>query len=99
MSALGQRDAGGTFTALPSHEGAACAVLWGGVRFWIEYWRYLFAAYFFVRGRTIGMQLKMSTRTLNGAMIVDCSGRLVFGEESASLRETVKKVLGQSPKV
>ncbi len=45
------------------------------------------------------MQLKMSTRTLNGAMIVDCSGRLVFGEESASLRETVKKVLGQSPKV
>lgn len=32
-------------------------------------------------------------------MIVDCSGRLVFGEESASLRETVKKVLGQSPKV
>jgi anti-sigma B factor antagonist len=32
-------------------------------------------------------------------MIVDCSGRLVFGEESASLRETVKKVLGQSSKV
>ena len=32
-------------------------------------------------------------------MIVDCSGRLVFGEESASLRETVKKVLAQSPKV
>lgn len=32
-------------------------------------------------------------------MIVDCSGRLVFGEESASLRETVKKVLAQSPKI
>ncbi len=32
-------------------------------------------------------------------MIVDCSGRLVFGEESASLRETVKKVLAESPKV
>lgn len=32
-------------------------------------------------------------------MIVDCSGRLVFGEESASLRETVKKVLGESKKV
>ena len=45
------------------------------------------------------MQLRMSTRTVGGAMIVDCSGRLVFGEESASLRETVKKVLAQSPKV
>jgi len=32
-------------------------------------------------------------------MIVDCSGRLVFGEESASLRETVKKALAQSPRV
>ena len=28
-----------------------------------------------------------------------CSGRLVFGEESASLRETVKNVLAQSKKV
>ena len=45
------------------------------------------------------MQLRMSTRTVGSAMIVDCSGRLVFGEESASLRETVKKVLAQSPKV
>jgi anti-sigma B factor antagonist len=45
------------------------------------------------------MQLRMSTRTVDGAMIVDCSGRLVFGEESASLRETVKKALAQSPKV
>ena len=32
-------------------------------------------------------------------MVVDCSGRLVFGEESASLRETVKKLILQSPKV
>ncbi len=45
------------------------------------------------------MQLKMSTRTLNGVMVVDCSGRLVFGEESASLRDMVKKLLAQSPKV
>ena len=45
------------------------------------------------------MQLRMSTRTVGDAMIVDCSGRLVFGEESASLRETVKKVLAQSPRV
>jgi len=45
------------------------------------------------------MQLRMSTRTLDGALVVDCSGRLVFGEESASLRDTVKKMLAQSPKV
>jgi anti-sigma B factor antagonist len=45
------------------------------------------------------MQLRMSTRTLHGAMVVDCSGRLVFGEESASLRDTVKKLLAESPKV
>jgi len=45
------------------------------------------------------MQLRMSTRTLDGVMIVDCSGRLVFGEESASLRETAKKLLAQSPRL
>jgi anti-sigma B factor antagonist len=32
-------------------------------------------------------------------MVVDCSGRLVFGEESAALREAVKKLVLQSPKV
>ncbi len=45
------------------------------------------------------MQLRMSTRSLEGVLVVDCSGRLVFGEESASLRDTVKKLLTESPKV
>lgn len=45
------------------------------------------------------MQFRMSTRTLDGVMIVDCSGRLVFGEESAALRDTVKGLLARSPKV
>jgi len=45
------------------------------------------------------MQLRMSTRTLDGTLVVDCSGRLVFGEESASLRDSVKKALSLSPKV
>jgi anti-sigma B factor antagonist len=45
------------------------------------------------------MQLRMSTRTLEGVLVVDCSGRLVFGEESASLRDMVKKLIDQSPKV
>jgi anti-sigma B factor antagonist len=45
------------------------------------------------------MQLRMSTRQVEGVMVVDCSGRVVFGEESASLRDTVKKLLAQSPKL
>jgi anti-sigma B factor antagonist len=45
------------------------------------------------------MQLRMSTRTLEGVMVVDCSGRIVFGEESATLRDTIKKMLTQSPRV
>ena len=45
------------------------------------------------------MQLTMSTRSLEGVLIVDCSGRLVFGEESARVRDTVKQLLAQSPKV
>jgi anti-sigma B factor antagonist len=45
------------------------------------------------------MQLRMSTRAVEGVLIVDCSGRLVFGEESANLRDMVKKLLAQSPNV
>jgi anti-sigma B factor antagonist len=45
------------------------------------------------------MQLRMSTRQVDGVLVVDCSGRVVFGEESASLRDTVKKVLAENPKV
>jgi anti-sigma B factor antagonist len=41
----------------------------------------------------------MSTRSLDGVLVVDCSGRVVFGEESASLRDTVKKLLAENPKV
>ncbi len=45
------------------------------------------------------MQLRMSTRSMQGVLVVDCSGRIVFGEESASLRDSVKKLLVQSPQV
>ena len=31
--------------------------------------------------------------------MVDCSGRLVFGEESASLRDMVKKLITQTPQI
>ncbi len=36
---------------------------------------------------------------MQGVLVVDCSGRIVFGEESASLRDSVKKLLVQSPQV
>jgi anti-sigma B factor antagonist len=39
------------------------------------------------------LQLKISTRIVDGVLIVDCAGRLVFGEESALLRDTVKKLI------
>lgn len=39
------------------------------------------------------MQLSLSTRTIDGIIVVDCAGRLVFGDESAELRETVRKLI------
>jgi anti-sigma B factor antagonist len=45
------------------------------------------------------MLLRLSNRTMDGVMVVDCSGRLIFGEESASLRDTVKKLVDQNPKI
>ncbi len=45
------------------------------------------------------MNLKMSTRLVDGITIVDCSGRIVFGEESALLRETVKQLLNQTKQI
>jgi len=41
----------------------------------------------------------MSTRTIDGILVVDCGGRIVFGEESASLRDGVKKLLSGNPKI
>ncbi len=45
------------------------------------------------------MQLKLSSRTKDGILIVDCSGRIVFGEESAHLRDTVKKLVSENNRV
>ena len=41
------------------------------------------------------MQLRLSTRTIDGILIADCAGRIVFGEESAYLRDTVKKFIAE----
>jgi anti-sigma B factor antagonist len=42
------------------------------------------------------MQLKLNTRTLDDRVIVvDCVGRIVFGEESSELRDRVKALLAE----
>jgi anti-sigma B factor antagonist len=45
------------------------------------------------------MQLKVATKTKDGILIVDCSGRIVFGEESSLLRETVKKAISENNRI
>ena len=45
------------------------------------------------------MQLKLSTRVQKGVTIVNCDGRIVFGEESALLRDTLKKLVGESSQI
>jgi anti-sigma B factor antagonist len=39
------------------------------------------------------MSLKILTRNSGGVTVVTCTGRIVFGEEAADLREVVKDVL------
>lgn len=41
------------------------------------------------------MQLKLSNRTMDGVLVVDGAGRIVFGEESAYLRDAIKKLLAE----
>jgi anti-sigma B factor antagonist len=45
------------------------------------------------------MQLKLSVRTMDGIAIVDATGRIVFGDESASLRDTVKRVISENKRI
>ncbi|HEX3741798.1 MAG TPA: STAS domain-containing protein [Terriglobales bacterium] len=44
------------------------------------------------------MNLKVSTRQVDGVSIVDCSGRITLGEGSVVLRETVKDLLSKGQK-
>jgi anti-sigma B factor antagonist len=45
------------------------------------------------------MELKLSQRNVNGVTVVDCSGRIIFGDEAALLRETIKAMLPQTRKI
>jgi len=45
------------------------------------------------------MKLKLATRTKDGILVVDCSGRIVFGDESSLLRDTVKKAVSKNNRI
>jgi len=44
------------------------------------------------------MQLKLTRRTVDGILAIECNGRIVLGEESALLRDEVKKSIGDGAK-
>jgi anti-sigma B factor antagonist len=45
------------------------------------------------------VQLKISDRIVDGILIVDCAGRVIFGEESAALRDTIKKQIAEKKRL
>ena len=45
------------------------------------------------------MQLKLATKTKDGVLVVDCIGRIVFGDESSAIRETVKKAISENNRI
>ena len=45
------------------------------------------------------MQLKLNTRAVDGVTVVDCNGRIVFGEESALLRDTLKQLIKENSQI
>ena len=44
------------------------------------------------------MQLKLAKRTVDGIVAVQCTGRLVFGDESSMLRDQVKALIAEGHK-
>lgn len=45
------------------------------------------------------MHLKLSNRNEHGILVVDCVGRIVFGDESGYLRDTVKQMLLENKRI
>ena len=45
------------------------------------------------------MALKLSTREAGDVTVVSCSGRIVFGEEAADLRDVVKSLLQRTKQI
>jgi anti-sigma B factor antagonist len=45
-------------------------------------------------GRTNIVKLKTTTRQVDGIAVVDVSGRIILGEETKLLRETIQRLIG-----
>src|SRR5438445_11076410 len=45
------------------------------------------------------MQLRLSTRIVDGIAVLDCAGRIVFGDESSLLRDTAKKLINENKRI
>ena len=45
------------------------------------------------------MPLELITRIREGVLVVECSGRIVFGEESVHLRDTIKELISQNSRI
>ncbi|HEX6803044.1 MAG TPA: STAS domain-containing protein [Terriglobales bacterium] len=45
------------------------------------------------------MPLELITRSLAGATVISCSGRIVLGEESAKLRHVIKEELSECNRI
>ncbi len=49
--------------------------------------------------RSVLIELKLATRTNDGVLVVDCTGRIVFGEETSLLRDTVKQAVSENKRI
>jgi anti-sigma B factor antagonist len=49
--------------------------------------------------RRPAVQLRLSNRVQEGVAVVDCDGRVIFGEESASLRDAVKDLINKNKQI
>jgi anti-sigma B factor antagonist len=45
------------------------------------------------------MQLKLTSRNIDDIFSVNCSGRIVFGEESSLLRDQIKKAIAEHKRI
>src|ERR1700728_454190 len=44
------------------------------------------------------MQLKLTKRTVDGILAIECHGRIVFGDETSLLRDEVKEAIADGTK-
>jgi len=45
------------------------------------------------------MQLKLSTRIVDGIAVLDCAGRIVFGDESSLLRDVARRLINENKRI